>query len=326
MPASTRFELDAVIHDGRAAPHKPARTRGRADLRRATDWEIYTARWQRASILPRDDHLPIGAVFQDAPFAPEMVVVPAGDFCMGSPDGSGGDHGDAEEPGRFTDEGPQRPVNVPRPLAVGRFAITFEEWDAAQQHPEWAKHSGLKPRRPDDSNWGRGRRPVIDVSWDDAQAYCRWLTAVTGKPYRLPSEAEWEYCCRAGTETAYWWGPSISANQANYSGNPTHAAAPKGDDLGRTIPVNSFEANPWGLYQMHGNVWEWCQDEWHENYKGAPDNSSAWQSHASGGERIIRGGSWGDNSRDLRSADRGRSATANRLSNTGFRVVRTLSP
>src|SRR5262245_22297868 len=135
----------------------------RTNLRAAADWSACVGSWQRVAVPPSDEHLRVGSVFQDSPFAPEMVVVPGGEFLMGSPDGSGGDQGDLAEPGRQEDEGPRHRVAIPRKFAVGRFAVTFEEWDLAQEHPEWRRLAGLRPRRPFDSKWGRGRRPVIDV-------------------------------------------------------------------------------------------------------------------------------------------------------------------
>jgi formylglycine-generating enzyme required for sulfatase activity len=289
----------------------------RTNLRDAEDWGAYVESWRPAPNPPSDEHLPVGAIFQDAPFAPEMVVVPAGEFWMGSPDGSDGDRGHVAEP----HEGPRHSVTIRQPFAVGRFAVTFEEWDWAQAHLEWRRHTKLEPRQPEDEKRRRDRRPVIDVSWEDAQAYCRWLTAVTGKPYQLPSEAEWEYCCRAGTETPFWWGASISTSQANYN---TYGDGAKGENRRRAVPVDSFEANPWGLYQVHGNVWEWCQDEWHESYEEAPDDGSAWQSREEGGRRVLRGGSSNYVPQFLRSAFRYRFASDLRGGYFGFRVVRTL--
>jgi len=214
--------------------------------------------------------------FKDLDVGPEMVVVP----------GAGG----------------------VEPFAIGRFALTFAEWDAAQGHPDWQRHSGIAPRQPNDYGWGRGKQPAIDVNWDDAQAYCKWLSAITAKTYRLPSEAEWEHACRAGTTTEFWWGDEISTDQANYDGNSTFGNGKKGEYRKRTVPVDSFAANPWGLYQVHGNVWECCED--------AYDASS----------RVVRGGSWFRNPFDLRSADRDWRAQDDRNNFQGFRVVRSLSP
>jgi formylglycine-generating enzyme required for sulfatase activity len=306
-------EIDAARPYARIEPK-------RTNLRAAKDWDAYARGWRCTDDLSPDDHLPVGAIFQDAPFAPEMVVVPAGEFWMGSPDGSGGDRGDEEEPGRLKYEGPRHRVTIAQAFAVGRFAVTFEEWDWAQAHPDWRRHSGRGSRRPRDEEWGRGRRPAINVSWDDAQAYCRWLAAVTGKPYRLPSEAEWECCCRAGTETPFWRGASISTEQANYA----YGGGAKGEYRQRTVPVDSFEANLWGLYQVHGNVWEWCQDAWHGSYEAAPDDGSARLQDADASRRVLRGGSWFNDPRFLRSACRDWFTTDFRDYVVGFRVVRTL--
>ncbi len=149
---------------------------------------------------------------------------------------------------------------------------------------------------------------MIEVSWNDAKAYCAWASAVTGKTYRLPSEAEWEQACRGGTKTEFWWGNEISTAQANYDGNYTFGNGKMGEYRERTVPVDSFEANPWGLYQVHGNVWEWCED--------AYDASS----------RVVRGGSWGNLPDDLRSSDRFWVGPGLRNSLLGFRVARVLSP
>jgi formylglycine-generating enzyme required for sulfatase activity len=221
-----------------------------------------------------------------------MVVVPAGEFMMGY---------DSEK----------HKVAIKAPFAVGRFAVTFDEWDAA----------GLAPK-PDDSGWGRGRRPVINVSWKDAKSYAGWLSQKTGKVYRLLSEAEWEYCCRAGTTTAFWWGDAISTQQANYNGNHTYRGGQKGEYRRQTIAVNSFEPNPWGLYQIHGNVWEWCEDNWHAGYKGAPQDGSVRQ----GGEslRVRRGGSWHHGPDYLHAAVRDGIQPDNRDYLIGFRLARTL--
>jgi formylglycine-generating enzyme required for sulfatase activity len=217
-------------------------------------------------------HPPVGTVFQDAPFGPELVVVPAGRFMMGSPD---------DEPERNKAEGPQREVTIARPLAVGRYAVTFAEWDFAQGDAEWRSMlTGPAPREADDRGWGRGDQPVIGVSWEDAQGYAKWLAAKTGRDYRLLSEAEWEYCCRAGSDTPFWWGATVTPSQANYKGyfdtNGEFVYAGSGGEYGgKTFPVRAFAPNPWGLYQMHGNVCEWVRDAWHESHDGAPDDGSA---------------------------------------------------
>jgi formylglycine-generating enzyme required for sulfatase activity len=241
-------------------------------------------------------------------WCPEMVVAPADKFTMGSP---------ASEVGRFNDEGPPHTVTFALPFAVSKFAVTFDEWDAC------VNDRGCNGYRPDDNKWGRGRQPVINVSWDDAKAYVDWLSKKTGKPYRLLSEAEREYVMRAGTKTPFWWGSSISTSQANYDGNSTYGGGSKEEYRQRTILVNSFAANPWGLYQVHGNVWGWVEDCYQENYNGAPSDGSA-RSISNCASRVLRGGSWNSNPRSLRSADRGGIHPDDRVSLFGFRVARTL--
>ena len=246
-------------------------------------------------------------IFKDAEIAPEMVIVPAGEFWMGSKDGEGKE-----------DERPRHKVAIAKPFAVGRYAVTFDEWDAARA-------AGGVSHNPSGQVRGRGRRPVINVNWDDAQAYIEWLSSRTGQPYRLLSEAEWEYCCRAGTETQFWWGDEISTEQANYDGNYTFGKGAKGGYSQKTLPVHSFRPNPWGLYQVHGNVWEWCQDCWNGNYHNAPTDGSAWTA-GEGKYRVLRGGSWGGGSETLRPARRIVNSRDDRNYDVGLRVARTLSP
>ena len=177
---------------------------------------------------------------------------------------------------------------------------------------------GCNGYRPDDRGWGRGRRPVINVSWEDAQAYVRWLSRETGQGYRLLSEAEWEYVARAGSRTAYHWGGDIGRNRAN-----CRRCGSRWDDK-RTAPAGSFAANEFGLHDVHGNVWEWVEDCWNASYRGAPEDGSAWES----GDcrlRVMRGGSWDYRPSYLRSALRIRSSAANRNFQLGFRVARTLT-
>jgi formylglycine-generating enzyme required for sulfatase activity len=163
----------------------------------------------------------------------------------------------------------------------------------------------------------------VCVSWNDAQAYIQWINRISGKSYRLLSEAEREYAARGGTQTAFWWGDSITTSQANYSGNGSYNGSPKGQYRQATVPVNGFNANPYGLYNMHGNVWEWTQDCWHENYAGAPTDGSAWTTGCTSNARVLRGGSWGNGPADLRSAGRLRSNPDDRDYDDGFRLART---
>jgi formylglycine-generating enzyme required for sulfatase activity len=258
---------------------------------------------QERALKPKD-------TFKECSKCPEMVVAPAGTFTMGSP---------ASEQGRSTDEGPQHQVTFAKPFAVGKFALTFDEWDAC------VAGGGCNGYRPGDNGWGRGRQPAINVSWDDAKAYVAWLAKKTGKPYRLLSEAEREYVTRAGTTTPFWWGGSISTSQANYNGNDTYGDGVKGQYRARTVPVDSFAPNPWGLYQVHGNVYDWTEDCYHDSYQGAPTDGSAWTSGGCGG-RVVRGGSWVLGPDILRSAYRAWASADVRNSDLGFRVARTLTP
>jgi formylglycine-generating enzyme required for sulfatase activity len=154
----------------------------------------------------------------------------------------------------------------------------------------------------------------------------RWLSDQTGKAYRLLTDAEWEYVARAGTTTPFWWGASITPAKANYDANYTYGGSSKGEWRKATVPAASFAANPWGLFNVHGNVWEWCADVWHDNYNGAPTDGSAWLQGGDASRRVVRGGSWDSYPQYLRSADRFGSATNNRRSYLGFRVARTLNP
>jgi formylglycine-generating enzyme required for sulfatase activity len=241
---------------------------------------------------------------------PEMMVIPAGSFMMGSP---------PSEEGRSATnpEGPQRKVTIQQPYAVGKFEVTFAEWDACVA-------AGGCQHRPDDRGLGRGQHPVSDVSWDDiTNEYLPWLSQKTGRPYRLPTEAEWEYAARAGSTTPFWWGSSISTDQANYNGNFTYGGGSKGEYRQRTVPVDSFAANPWGLHNVRGNIGEWVQDCWRDS--GAPSAGSAW----TGGEcrsRVHRGGYFDNTPSYLRSAGRWVLSPGMRSRGLGFRLARTLTP
>jgi formylglycine-generating enzyme required for sulfatase activity len=201
-------------------------------------------------------------------------------------------------------------VTLDRPFAVGRFAVTFDEWDAcAADNSADGLCYGFKPS---DQDWGRGRRPVINVSWTHAKAYVAWLSRKTGKKYRLLSEAEREYVTRAGTTTPFWFGASISSGQANYQGTGT-------------VPVDAFAPNPWGLYQVHGNISEWVEDCYHGSYVGAPADGSAWTT-GDCAYRVQRGGSWNSIAEVLRAAHRGGRPADFGGAYWGLRVARTLGP
>ena len=227
---------------------------------------------------------------------PLMRIIPAGRFLMGSPE---------DEPGRGDNESPQHEVQIATPFALGVYAVTFGEYDMFCQI--------TKRKNTHDALWGRGNRPVINVSWHDAQACCEWLSEQTQQHYRLPSEAEWEYACRAGTESSYFTGHRIAPHQANY-------------DAKQTLPVGSFPHNAFGLYDMHGNVWEWTQDCWHDNYNNAPNDGPAWLKNSAGDcdRRVIRGGSWYGDPQFLRSAIRVKNGTDDTYDRIGFRIARVL--
>ncbi len=248
-----------------------------------------------------------GETFRDCDVCPEMVVVPAGEFMMGSNDGN-------------SDEKPVHKVTISQPFAVGKFEVTFAEWEAcmADEGP-WTKYGGPGgcKHNPGDNGWGKGRRPVINVSWNDAKEYVAWLSRKTGKSYRLLTEAEWEYAVRAGTMTKYSFGDTITKSQAQFSYGFWASA-------GKTAGVGSFPANRFGLHDMHGNVWEWCEDNWHANYQGAPNDGSVWPG-GDASRRVLRGGSWNyDFPVDLRSAFRHWYRPDIRVFDIGFRVARTL--
>ena len=249
-----------------------------------------------------------GETFKDCQQCPEMIALRGGSFTMGSPE---------SEPERRSNEGPQRRVTIAG-FAVGKYEVTFAEWDACVS-------AGGCSHRPED-RWGRGDQPMMRVSWNDAQEYVRWLSQQTGQTYRLPSEAEWEYAARAGTETPFHTGPRITLEQANFKGNQGYNGSAKGVWPKQTVPVGSFPANGWGLHDVHGNVWEWVQDCWHGDYSGAPTDGSAWMNDSNGdcSMAVLRGGSWSFDPWYLRSAVRLGVPRDVRNYIFGFRVARTL--
>ncbi len=234
----------------------------------------------------------------------EVVSLPGGSFLMGSPAGEGEDN-----------EKPQHLVNV-KPFFIGKYPVTQQQWRAVASLPK------LKYDLKDDpSRLKRPKYPVERISWAETVEFCERLSCKTGRQYRLPSEAEWEYACRAGTTTPFHFGETITTDLANYNGNFAYAAAPKGIRRGQTTAVGSFPPNAFGLYDMHGNVWEWCLDHWHDNYDGAPSDGGAW---VEGGEpirRLVRGGSWDHPPSFCCSASRYYYTPANLYTTVGFRVV-----
>jgi formylglycine-generating enzyme required for sulfatase activity len=236
-------------------------------------------------------------------YCPEMVVVPAGSFTMGS---------SATESGHQPSEQPQHQVTIAKPFAVSRFELTFGEWNACVDY-------GDCPQGIADSEWGRGRQPVVNVTWSDAQRYVAWLSNMTGKPYRLITEAEYEYATRAGSSTAYPWGDDIGHDNANCMD-----CGSQWDNM-QTAPVGSFPANAFSLFDMVGNVWEWVEDCLSENYQGAPEDGSAWIEGRDCKNRIVRGGSWQNTPDHLRSAARLGPPLGFRDNILGFRIGRTLN-
>jgi formylglycine-generating enzyme required for sulfatase activity len=257
--------------------------------------KVLTAERERA-LKPKDS-------FREcAKDCPEMIVIPAGEFMMGSP---------ATETGRSDDEGPQHKVTIAKSFAVSKFDVTFADWDACVSVGGCPEVS--------DSGYGRGTRPVINLTWDDAGKYVKWLSRMTGRPYRLLTEAEWEYAARAGATTAYYWGDEIGKANANCQGCGSQW------DNRETSPVGSFKPNAFGLYEMAGNVWQWVEDCYHDNYDDAPADASAWTSRDCN-RGVGRGGSWIDVPQFLRSAYRGKNPTVVRNGIVGFRLARTLNP
>jgi formylglycine-generating enzyme required for sulfatase activity len=250
----------------------------------------WTAQSQAPSAAPEP-----GETFRDCPGCSEMVVVPPGSFSMGSTEA--------------VYERPEHRVTIAEPFAIGRREVTFDEWDACVA-AQACKH------RPGDHGWGRGNRPVIDVSWDDVKVFVGWLAQTTGKRYRLPSEAEWEYSARAGTTTTFWWGRAADKGNANCE---DCGAAP----VRQTVPAGSFRPNAFGLYDVAGNAAEWVEDCWNDTYRGAPANGTAWTAGACR-QRVLRGGSFAGKANLIRSAARFRYDQDVRYYANGFRVARDL--
>ena len=298
---------------------------------------------QAETRLAEVERLRPGLVFRDCRMCPLLVVVPDGRFVMGSPESEGR---------RWPDEGPQHWVWIGSPFAVGVYEVTFSEWD------ECVAVGGCNRWVPGDEGWGRGSRPVINVSWEDAQAYVEWLSRQTGEQYRLLSEAEWEWVARAGTSTSrFWWssvldaemvgiptrrvgpliGPDLdlSVDQCRYANGRDETVARSrrlslgqphakcSDGHANTAPAGSFEANPWGLFDVLGNVWEWTEDCWNDSYNGAPAFGNAWLA-GDCSKRVLRGGSMVEGPDDLRVAFRHGSSATRRDYRFGFRVARVV--
>jgi formylglycine-generating enzyme required for sulfatase activity len=276
---------------------------------------------ERGCLKPKD-------TFRDCPKCPEMVVAPAGSFTMGSPK----DEPQREPFNKGSED--QLTVTIEKPFAVGRFAVTRGEFAAfvyatgrkteggclVYTASEWKLQSDRNWRSPGFSQ--TDRHPVVCVNWEDSKAYVAWLSSITGRAYRLLSESEHEYAARAGSTTPFWWGSTISTSQANYNGN-TYGDGSNADWRKMTVPVDSFAANAWGLYNVHGNVWDWTEDCWNASNAGNPGNGDA-RKTGDCNLRVLRGGSWGSHSQLLRSADRHWYLPSTRAFSCGLRVARTL--
>ena len=236
----------------------------------------------------------------------EMMRISAGSFLMGSPE---------DELERSPTEGPQHLVTLTQ-FFMSRYPITQAQWRAAAAMPQVNRALEADPSR-----FKGERLPVETVSWYEAVEFCDRLTLYSNRQYRLPTEAEWEYACRAGTTTPFHFGKTLTTEIANYDGNYTYAYGPKGEYREKTTPVDEFDiANAFGLCDMHGNVWEWCKDYWHDSYEDAPTDGNAWLTDDEDVSRLLRGGSWYDNPWDCRSAFRNLSTPVNRNDHIGFRV------
>lgn len=256
------------------------------------------------AFVPSDGAVPSNVlplrVFRDCPDCPEMVEIPPGSFRRGSLPSESGHH---------PSEGPVTEVAIRRSFAIGRYPVTFGEWDECVK-------DGACTHKPNDRGWGRGTRPLFYVSWNDTQTYIKWLSAKTGKTFRLPSEAEWEYAARSGSKTRYPWGDAVGHKMANCMGCSDEVSD-------RTTPVGSFPPNRFNLFDMHGNVWEWTADCWNGSYAGAPTDGSPWL-NGECNKAAVRGGAWGLSPQDIRSARREGDNKDLRSGRRGFRVARNV--
>jgi formylglycine-generating enzyme required for sulfatase activity len=236
----------------------------------------------------------------------EMVAIPSGRFMMGSP---------TTEHERYEDESPQHEVMV-SPFFMGKYPVTQAQWRSIANTPVVEQELD-----PDPSEFKGDDLPVENILWEQAQEFCARLSRETGRSYRLPSEAEWEYACRAGTTTPFYFGETITGKLANYNSGIIYRKEAEVKQRSQTSSVGEFSPNTFGLYDMHGNVWEWCQDNWHDNYNEAPNDGSAWITGDNDREHILRGGSWNYYPGDCRSAIRNDDLPEIRYYNVGFRVV-----
>lgn len=336
QPSDSLCDLGAL----RRSPGSPVPEKGKSSEAPAST--TMTAATEKDTSKP-------GIPFKDCESCPEMVAVPPGRFTMGSPE---------SENGRLPIEGPPRNVDVASSFAVGRYAVTRDQYDTfimatgrrfedgcqvEAPGKKWIARPELSFRAPGFRQ--DGGHPVVCVNWDDATAYAKWLSAKTGKPYRLLAEAEREYVTRAGTTSAYWWGdvarpdlanyekvsqpPTVDANRTQLASATTNAKngaslSSSSAPAGGTVPVHLYQPNPWGIFQVHGNVAEWVEDCWNSSYVGAPTDASAVRT-GNCDRHVLRGGSWNYWASDIRSAYREGARTENRYFHVGFRVARDLN-
>jgi formylglycine-generating enzyme required for sulfatase activity len=262
-------------------------------------------------------------VLRDESDGPELILIATGRFHMGSPEHERTVAMAAGSQRMWLErEKPQHWVGIEQPIALGRYPVTVGEWRRFAQMTGWRSSGDIDWEAPGFTQ--TDAHPVVGVSWDDVQLYLGWLCDETRQRYRLPTEAEWEYACRAGTRTAFSTGDTINASQANYDASFSYNGGATGVFRRGTTPVGSFAPNPWGLFDMHGNVWEWMQDVVHDNYDGAPGDGSAWMTGGDQTRHILRGGCWLYHPRYLRSALRNGFSTTMANDIVGFRVVREL--
>jgi formylglycine-generating enzyme required for sulfatase activity/class 3 adenylate cyclase len=298
------IQVYSIRLDTRAQPCLPARVPRSArhaalvasTLLLAALGFLLLPRQQQGLNIPDVDPYSVKTI-RDCPGCPELALIPGGHFIMGSGE---------REKGHRSEEGPQRGVTI-RSVLIGRYEVTFAQWDACVSD-QGCKHS------PNDRGWGRGTRPVIYVSWHDAHQLLAWLSLKSGKRYRLPSEAEWEFAARAGSTGRFWWGDMPGEKLSN-------CIDCAGADSSRTMPVGSFRANAFGLYDVHGNVAEWTADCWNGSYAGAPNDGSVWLVGECS-KRVVRGGAWGLRSDEMRAAHRRGDPADLRSGRRGIRVAR----
>lgn len=288
----------------------------------AADGSIASNGWHGAAFAA-------GAIFEDCAECPSMIVVPSGRFQMGSPD---------SEPEHEANESPVHDVTIAMPFAVGRYEVTLGEYKAFMRASRYASTPGCLTNEADVTEFRAkrdylnpgykqtDRHPVVCISWNDATAYTQWLSARTGRRYRLLSEAEWEYAARANSKSPFPWGSQVTTGHANYDGQYMYDGGAVGLRRMASLPVGAFKANAFGLYDMAGNVWEWTLDCRHIGYNGAPTDGSPWLADGDGAcqNRMRRGGSWDGYAKSVRSANRYWNRTNFRSNYDGFRIARDL--